>query len=74
MSASPPQAAPTRLRRTGALTPQGLDEAMIRRVVDHFYARAREDDLIGAAEGVFGRGAKGLALLIQDILKKQGRA
>lgn len=33
----------------------------------------REDDLIGAAEGVFGRGAKGLALLIQDILKKQGR-
>tara|TARA_Y100000815_G_C13201407_1_gene446930 strand:+ start:37 stop:537 length:501 start_codon:yes stop_codon:yes gene_type:complete len=47
VSASPPQAAPTRLRRTGALTPQGLDEAMIRRVVDHFYARAREDDLIG---------------------------
>lgn len=32
-----------------------------------------EDDLIGAAEGVFGRGAKGLALLIQDILKKQGK-
>lgn len=36
-------------------------------------ATYREDDLIGAAEGVFGRGAKGLALLIQDILKKQGR-
>jgi hypothetical protein len=33
----------------------------------------REDDLIGAAEGVFGRGAKGLALMIQDILKKQGQ-
>ncbi|MBX9884464.1 MAG: DUF1134 domain-containing protein, partial [Novosphingobium sp.] len=33
----------------------------------------RQDDLIGAAEGVFGRGAKGLALLIQDILKKQGQ-
>ncbi len=33
----------------------------------------REDDLIGAAEGVFGKGAKGLALMIQDILKKQGR-
>lgn len=32
----------------------------------------REDDLIGAAEGVFGKGAKGLALMIQDILKKQG--
>jgi hypothetical protein len=33
----------------------------------------REDDLIGAAEGVFGKGAKGLALMIQDILHKQGR-
>lgn len=31
-----------------------------------------EDDLIGAAEGVFGKGAKGLAQIIQDILKKQG--
>lgn len=33
----------------------------------------REDDLIGAAEGVFGKGAKGLALMIEDILKKQGQ-
>jgi hypothetical protein len=32
----------------------------------------RGDDLIGAAEGVFGKGAKGLASVIQDILKKQG--
>ncbi len=31
-----------------------------------------EDDLIGAAEGVFGKGARGLATMIQDILKKQG--
>jgi hypothetical protein len=31
-----------------------------------------EDDLIGAAEGVFGKGAEGLAKLIQDILAKQG--
>ncbi|QCI94857.1 DUF1134 domain-containing protein [Novosphingobium sp. EMRT-2] len=31
-----------------------------------------EDDLIGAAEGVFGKGAKGLALMIRDILGKQG--
>ncbi len=31
-----------------------------------------EDDLIGAAEGVFGKGAKGLAGLIEDILRKQG--
>jgi hypothetical protein len=32
-----------------------------------------EDDLIGAAEGVFGKGAKGLAKLIEDLLKDQGR-
>ena len=32
----------------------------------------KQDDLIGAAEGVFGKGAQGLASLIEDILKKQG--
>lgn len=32
----------------------------------------QQDDLIGAAEGVFGKGAKGLAGVIEDILKKQG--
>lgn len=32
----------------------------------------KDDDLIGAAEGVFGKGAKGLAGVIKDILKKQG--
>lgn len=33
----------------------------------------QQDDLIGAAEGVFGRSAQGLGKLIEDILKKQGR-
>lgn len=32
----------------------------------------REDDLVGAAEGVFGKGAKGLAEIIHDLLRKQG--
>lgn len=32
----------------------------------------KQDDLIGAAEGVFGKGAHGLASMIQDLLKKQG--
>lgn len=32
----------------------------------------KRDDLIGAAEGVFGKGAKGLASLIEKILKDQG--
>jgi hypothetical protein len=32
----------------------------------------KKDDLIGAAEGVFGKGAEGLAGLIEKILKDQG--
>jgi hypothetical protein len=36
-------------------------------------ATYKEDDLIGAAEGVFGKGAEGLARMIQDLLKKQGQ-
>ena len=36
-------------------------------------ATYQEDDLIGAAEGVFGKGAEGIGKLIEDILKKQGR-
>ena len=32
----------------------------------------QKDDLIGAAEGVFGKGAAGLAGIIEDLLAKQG--
>ena len=32
----------------------------------------QKDDLIGAAEGVFGKGAEGVAGLIEDLLRKQG--
>ena len=32
----------------------------------------KQDDLIGAAEGLFGKGAEGLARLIEDVLAKQG--
>lgn len=35
-------------------------------------ATYHQDDLIGAAEGVFGKGAKGLADLIKGVLAKQG--
>lgn len=35
-------------------------------------ATYKRDDLIGAAEGVFGKGAEGLAGIIEDILKDQG--
>jgi len=46
----------------------GVDEAVAAK--DTTYG---EDDLIGAAEGVFGKGAKGLAKLIEDLLKKEGQ-
>ena len=32
----------------------------------------KKDDLIGAAEGVFGKGAEGLAGMIEDLLRDQG--
>lgn len=32
----------------------------------------QRDDLIGAAEGVFGRGAEGLARMIENVLAEQG--
>jgi hypothetical protein len=32
----------------------------------------KEDDLIGAAEGLFGKGAEGVARMIEDLLSKQG--
>lgn len=32
----------------------------------------KKDDLIGAAEGIFGKGAEGLAGMIEDVLRKQG--
>jgi len=37
----------TRLTRIGWETPEGLDEPLIRQVVDAFYAAARQDPLIG---------------------------
>jgi len=37
----------TRLHPTGRLIPEGLDEALVRRVVDAFYAKARRDPVIG---------------------------
>jgi hypothetical protein len=35
-------------------------------------ATYKKDDVIGAAEGVFGKGAKGLAGIIENILRDQG--
>lgn len=37
----------TRLHPSRRVIPDGLDEALVRAVVDHFYARVRRDDVIG---------------------------
>ena len=57
-----PTEAPAALPETSSASPAIPTEATY-----------QEDDLIGAAEGVFGKGAQGLGKLIEDILKKQGR-
>lgn len=69
---SPPPAAPaapsTNTTATGAtVTPASPPAAMT--PGDGY----QQDDLIGAAEGVFGKGAEGLAGIIEKILKDQGR-
>ncbi len=50
-------------------TPQGTVAATPQAATGSTY---KDDDLIGAAEGVFGKGAAGLADVIKDLLKKQG--
>ena len=49
--------------------PSGSPQDARKRAETGTYQR---DDLVGAAEGVFGKGASGLAGIIEDILKDQG--
>ncbi len=56
---------------TAAESAEATETAQIANVDDA--TTFQDDDLIGAAEGVFGEGAQGLAEVIEDILKKQGR-
>ncbi|WP_234036253.1 DUF1134 domain-containing protein [Porphyrobacter sp. YT40] len=55
-----------------AAAPLPADTAPVTPAATTQGATYAEDDLIGAAEGVFGKGAEGLAKLIQDLLKDQG--
>jgi hypothetical protein len=57
-----PTEAPATLPETSTASPTISTEATY-----------QKDDLIGAAEGVFGKSARGLGKLIEDILKKEGR-
>ncbi len=63
--ASPAPASPTTPDAAGAAKPLPADAPNA--VPTH-----KKDDLIGAAEGVFGKGAQGLAEMIEKILKEQG--
>jgi hypothetical protein len=64
----PPQDAPPALPRQGA--PAYAAGATPREQATNTFER---DELVGAAEGVFGKGASGLAGIIEDILKDQGQ-
>lgn len=64
--ATPPVAAPTRAQDTEPAQEQRADRAQSADATFH------RDDLIGAGEGVFGKGAQGLAGLLEKILKEQG--
>ncbi|OZA93243.1 DUF1134 domain-containing protein [Altererythrobacter sp. H2] len=65
MSESPGEVAPDWADPAG-----GPDRVAVAEASSSTYG---EDDLIGAAEGVFGKGAEGLAKMIQDLLKDQGQ-
>lgn len=53
---------------SGAQATSGADKAAAAMPAKTY----KKDDLIGAAEGVFGKGARGLAEIIEKILKDQG--
>jgi hypothetical protein len=61
--------APAPQRQAAPVQPQGSAEARASAAVSNSVGR---DGVLSAAEGVFGRGAEGLAGLIEDILRKQG--
>jgi hypothetical protein len=61
---------PVRQQDAPAATQQRPAEGNLRDRAENGF---EEDEVVGAAEGVFGKGASGLAGLIEKILKDQGR-
>jgi hypothetical protein len=60
----PPAPAPAPVQASPATAPSGQLTAPTQ--------SAQQDDVLAAAEGVFGRGAKGLAQMVERILREQG--
>ena len=50
-----------------------VNDTSIDRVAQPDQAKMSSDDVLTAAEGTFGKGAAGLAEIIENILKEQGR-
>jgi len=69
----PTEGLPDDIPADGADIPNPSDDTGIPEAQVDDGTSYQEDDLIGAAEGVFGKGAAGLAGIIEDILKKQGK-
>lgn len=69
------QNAPNAAGDAGGEAVAGMDNTAPQAVEDAAVDSATygEDDLIGAAEGVFGKGAEGVAKMIQGLLKEQGQ-
>lgn len=65
---TPPPASPPASSATYAQAPAATTTA-----TPDLSTSYQKDDLVGAAEGVFGRGAEGLAAMIEKILKDQGQ-
>lgn len=55
-----------------AVSSEGAGYAGPQETVEESTTTYKQDDLIGAAEGVFGDGAEGIAGLIEKLLKDQG--
>ena len=70
--AAPAETAPDQPQWSEQAAEEAASDAVDTAAVDDPSTTYREDDLIGAAEGVFGKGAEGVAKMIRNLLAKQG--
>ncbi|MFM6853797.1 MAG: DUF1134 domain-containing protein [Sphingopyxis sp.] len=72
IAATTTSAAPGTTANTGTGTGTVASSASVTNAAASAGQTYHQDDLIGAAEGVFGRGAEGLGRIIENILREQG--
>ncbi|WP_421992790.1 DUF1134 domain-containing protein [Qipengyuania sp.] len=71
-AAAPADAYPDQPQWSEQAAEDAASEAVDTAAVDDPDTTYREDDLIGAAEGVFGKGAEGVAKMVRKLLAEQG--